>query len=895
MKTARRCLDRDPRLSGFFTISTNDTELITLTDAPGFLNAFSAFQRRHLNEDLLDIDAAIHRHPKQKRLLNLQQRLLRWSSLWLPCRRRLYFTALNVDTHNGGLKPSTDDDAMFYVLQKNWGQVFASRSTCANGCNRFFKNNLRPFPAVRPPNFRDFVRHTRAMRFVRSTCGPDGIPASALAAAKESTSRILFDIHCDMCATGIPPRHFNLSVTIFPVKKVKIDEQFEIIRDWNEHRPISMKNDDNKAIASVSNEVLMPSLHEWICSAQMGFVRGRNFLAIILEADVFMRLAACMINSPRAMLFLFDFCSAFPSMDHGFLFQVLEGAKFPCGFRNLVKAFYTNNATYGRQDGQFRFLFNVMRGVLQGCPLSSTLFIIAVNPFLEYLSSILNYGETVKACADDIMMIITSLDNMLKVSKAFHWFELVSGLRLNHSKCIGIPCVKRPSAAALDLARDLLIARVSAWAHFKLDWAGEYLGVYVGPRANKHQWIKQTAKYMERARQLITSERSVSTTSPLYKTLAVTTLSYLSQLCTPPKDVMRKEHTLINALLHFPPNTIPRLAIGSLGTVGIYGVAFLESYCYAALVRSSCKTLITYWPGLLNLWRSRVSEFLPASCLAAVLRGDYSTVLDSWDSPPFVETLKTAHDSAHGKEALLHLHKIEVISNLQKLIEHSSREKMTESFSWEHLLTRRLPRVFGSGGSPSQYMWPSSFTSLVDGLRRCKPIVAQSVLATLLNGWHTSHRMHEQIRLLCPFCFNQPDTLKHIVGCSKTFHVIRDIAAEHLRTHLAHTSISLDNCLFDAVRNDSYDLFYMCCFLCRQVFNALKFEAKYARFRILVESTDSTTSSLSDTSGSDSSPSSSDSSSLASSLEYCIAIQPSNTEVSAAVRNVGHAALLRLT
>ena len=112
------------------------------------------------------------------------------------------------------------------------------------------------------------------MRYIRSTCGPDGIPSGALAVARDTTARILFDLHCDLCNTGVPPPTFNNSITIFLVKKVQPGERFEIVREWDELRPISMKNDDNKAIASVNNEVLMAPLQEWIFNAQMGFVRA---------------------------------------------------------------------------------------------------------------------------------------------------------------------------------------------------------------------------------------------------------------------------------------------------------------------------------------------------------------------------------------------------------------------------------------------------------------------------------------------------------------------------------------------------------------------------------------------------------------------------------------------
>ena len=170
---------------------------------------------------------------------------------------------------------------------------------------------------------------------------------------------------------------------------------------------------------------------------------------------------------------------------------------------------------------------------------------------------------------------------------------------------------------------------------------------------------------------------------------------------------------MANAVLHYPSNTIPRSAIGCLGTLGLPDMVFLESYCYATLVRSACKTLIAYWPSLLVLWRSRVKDLIPASSLAAVLRGDYSNVLANWDNPAFVESLKNAYDSDVGQAAAAHLQQAEEVIAVQKFTEGRLRPQLLASFSWEQLLARRLHRVFSSSGwlITNAYFFQVVFTS----------------------------------------------------------------------------------------------------------------------------------------------------------------------------------------
>ena len=60
-------------------------------------------------------------------------------------------------------------------------------------------------------------------------------------------------------------------------------------------------------------------------------------------------------------------------------------------------------AYYNSANGLIK-LFNILAGVLQGCPLSGSLFVICIDPLLEFFRSHIEkpgLGK-VRACADDI-------------------------------------------------------------------------------------------------------------------------------------------------------------------------------------------------------------------------------------------------------------------------------------------------------------------------------------------------------------------------------------------------------------------------------------------------------------------------------------------------------------
>ena len=251
-------MKRDRRLYQFFSIAIIEdcSKVVILRNADGFLAAFSILQNTRLDNDLREIRREIEKFPGQRRLVNKQQSMLRWSSLWLPCRRRLSFTALRADTLKGQPKPLTDSDDIFQLLRIKWGEVFSRGAASTDGLSKFLKNNVDPFPSFRPAALRDFVKRVRKSRSVRSHCGPDGIPAAALSADAEVSAKLTYEMYLTLCESGTPPQGFNDSLTIFPVKKIMPGESFEIVREWDELRPITMKNEDNKTIANVCNDVI---------------------------------------------------------------------------------------------------------------------------------------------------------------------------------------------------------------------------------------------------------------------------------------------------------------------------------------------------------------------------------------------------------------------------------------------------------------------------------------------------------------------------------------------------------------------------------------------------------------------------------------------------------------
>ena len=79
---------------------------------------------------------------------------------------------------------------------------------------------------------------------------------------------------------------------------------------------------------------------------------------------------------------LYDFASAFPSVAHAWLFCVLEAIEIREAFLSGIPNLYKGNEAYAVSEGLMQHLFPILSGVLQGCPLSGTLFVFVMDPLL---------------------------------------------------------------------------------------------------------------------------------------------------------------------------------------------------------------------------------------------------------------------------------------------------------------------------------------------------------------------------------------------------------------------------------------------------------------------------------------------------------------------------------
>ena len=104
---------------------------------------------------------------------------------------------------------------------------------------------------------------------------------------------------------------------------------------------------------------------------------------------------------------------------------------------NAFNVLYQDNEGVAKVGNLLKWLFSVKCGVLQGCPLSGTLFVIAIDPLLTLFEHyIYNPGlGAVYACADDIGAALKDIRGLIICARLFEKFRLAWPHPETHEMC----------------------------------------------------------------------------------------------------------------------------------------------------------------------------------------------------------------------------------------------------------------------------------------------------------------------------------------------------------------------------------------------------------------------------------------------------------------------------
>ena len=212
-------------------------------------------------------------------------------------------------------------------------------------------------------------------------------------------------------------------------------------RKISSYRPISLLNVDlkigSKAIAARVAKVL-PDI---IGIEQSALIKERYIGdAVRTVADIIY--LTKYKNCPGILLNI-DFEKAYDSIDHEFLSKVIKSFNFGESFQKWVHVFYNDIQSCVMNNGISTGYFTINRGVRQGDPLSSILFVIAIEALLINLrenNEINGINIDQKSCiklscyADDLTCFPRDIKSAENIFKVLDDFYLCSSLKVNIEK-----------------------------------------------------------------------------------------------------------------------------------------------------------------------------------------------------------------------------------------------------------------------------------------------------------------------------------------------------------------------------------------------------------------------------------------------------------------------------
>jgi len=212
-------------------------------------------------------------------------------------------------------------------------------------------------------------------------------------------------------------------------------------RNISNYRPITLLNVDlkigSKAIASRIVNVL-PKL---IGKEQAAFVKERVIGdAVRTVADV---LYFTKQYELPGILLNIDFEKAYDSVDHSYLFKVLDVFNFGTSLKKWIKLFYNDISSCVKNNGLSTGYFKVKRGLRQGDPSSCYLFVLAIELLLVYIKNNINISgininhdvQLKLACyADDITCFVQDVSSAKIIFQALDDFQGCSSMKVNYDK-----------------------------------------------------------------------------------------------------------------------------------------------------------------------------------------------------------------------------------------------------------------------------------------------------------------------------------------------------------------------------------------------------------------------------------------------------------------------------
>lgn len=268
--------------------------------------------------------------------------------------------------------------------------------------------------------------------------GLDGIPYEVYKRTKNIISPTILQVFQESLDSGILPSSMRQGVT-------RLLNKVQGVPKVTDLRPITLLSCDYKLMTKIMVKRLTRVLPEVLTSNQLCSNAPKNIL--FGASNLLSSIDYVNINNLSAYVISFDIFKAYDKTSINFITTVMRGMNFGERFISWVVACHNSISTQFILGSDLSLFLQVLISLRQGDPLAMPLFLINMEPFLQFIKSRIK-GLTVgtvkqgeEGFVDDVNAISSDLQDMLTLNKAFLQFEAISGTVLNRtskSKIMGI-------------------------------------------------------------------------------------------------------------------------------------------------------------------------------------------------------------------------------------------------------------------------------------------------------------------------------------------------------------------------------------------------------------------------------------------------------------------------
>ena len=220
-----------------------------------------------------------------------------------------------------------------------------------------------------------------------------------------------------------------------------IPKKFKNRTNLGSWRPISLLPCDYKVLSKVFANRIKLTLDTLIDEDQSGFIKGRDISANV--RSVLDLLSYTKDKNIEALLILVDMEKAFDRVDYKALYNILRFFNVGENFIAWIKILFEEINLTATNNGHFSSYWKPTRGLFQGNPIASFLFLFVVeilalklkeNPKIKGIER-KGIKHLISLFADDISLFLQfKQETWSEVMKTFDIFEKMTGMRISYEK-----------------------------------------------------------------------------------------------------------------------------------------------------------------------------------------------------------------------------------------------------------------------------------------------------------------------------------------------------------------------------------------------------------------------------------------------------------------------------